>query len=147
MIKLETSYSLGSMIESDFLGISNDVDPDSVIVTLSKKMVTCYNVCIYLFCNIKFVYFITMCVILQIPSQHQINGWSSSNKLSSEVIFDQLTNCYYGVFNYTRIGKWLPLSLTTKDMRIYNVSFFSSIINKLMLQCSYYYSLYLGRQV
>lgn len=47
MIKLDTSYSLGSIIESNFLGISNDVEPDNVIVTLSKNMVTCFHVSIY----------------------------------------------------------------------------------------------------
>lgn len=46
MIKLDTSYSLGSIIESNFLGISNDAEPDNVIVTLSKNMVTCFHVCI-----------------------------------------------------------------------------------------------------
>lgn len=48
MIKLETSYSLGSIIESNFLGISNDAVPENVIVTLSKNLVTCFDVCIYL---------------------------------------------------------------------------------------------------
>ncbi|VVC44288.1 Hypothetical protein CINCED_3A023211 [Cinara cedri] len=98
MIKLETSYSLGSIIESNFLGISNDAEPDNVIVTLSKNMVTCFHM----------------------PSQNQVHCWSSSDKLSSEVIFDPLTNCYYGVFNYTRIGKWLQNSLDMKDMKKYN---------------------------
>lgn len=45
MIKLDTSYSLGSIIESNFLGISNDAEPDNVVVTLSKNMVTCFHVC------------------------------------------------------------------------------------------------------
>lgn len=49
MIKLDTSYSLGSIIESNFLGISNDGEPDNVIVTLSKNMVTCFHVCVNLF--------------------------------------------------------------------------------------------------
>lgn len=44
MIKLDTSYSLGSIIESNFLGISNDAESDNVIVTLSKNMVTCFHV-------------------------------------------------------------------------------------------------------
>lgn len=57
------------------------------------------------------------------PSQNQVHCWSSSDKLSSEVIFDPLTNCYYGVFNYTRIGKWLRNSLMMKDMKKFNVSF------------------------
>uniref|UniRef100_A0A2S2QS93 Nucleolar protein 11 n=1 Tax=Sipha flava TaxID=143950 RepID=A0A2S2QS93_9HEMI len=100
MIKLDTSFSLGSIIESNFLGISNDAEPDNVIVTLSKNMVTCFHM----------------------PSQNQVRCWSSSDKLSSEVIFDPISECYYGVFNYTRIGKWLRNSLTMKDMKKYNFS-------------------------
>jgi hypothetical protein len=60
------------------------------------------------------------------PSQNQVRCWSSSDKLSSEVIFDPISECYYGVFNYTRIGKWLRNSLTMKDMKKYNVSNFHS---------------------
>lgn len=56
------------------------------------------------------------------PSQKQVHCWSSSDKLSSEVIFDPLSDSYYGVFNYTRIGKWSRSSLTMKDMKKYNVS-------------------------
>lgn len=58
------------------------------------------------------------------PSQNQVHCWSSSDKLSSGVIFDSLTNCYYGVFNYTRIGKWSQTSSMMKDMKKFNVSFF-----------------------
>lgn len=51
MIKLDTSYSLGSIIESNFLGISNDAESDNVIVTLSKNMVTCFHVSVcYVLC-------------------------------------------------------------------------------------------------
>lgn len=68
------------------------------------------------------------------PSQNQVHCWSSSDKLSSEVIFDPLTNCYYGVFNHTRIGKWLKSSLMMKDMKKYNVSYyFFNIINGIIL--------------
>lgn len=56
------------------------------------------------------------------PSQNQVHCWSSSDKLSSEVVFDPLTNCYYGVFNHTRIGKWLRSSIMMKDMKKFNVS-------------------------
>jgi len=52
MIKLDTSYSLGSIIESNFLGISNDAEPDNVIVTLSKNMVTCFHVSILVSCHL-----------------------------------------------------------------------------------------------
>lgn len=52
MIKLDTSYSLGSIIESNFMGISNDAEPDNVIVTLSKNMVTCFHVCILVSCHL-----------------------------------------------------------------------------------------------
>lgn len=62
------------------------------------------------------------------PSQNQVHCWSSSDKLSSEVIFDPLTNCYYGVFNFTRIGKWLRSSLMMKDMKKYNVSLHSALL-------------------
>lgn len=58
------------------------------------------------------------------PNQNQVHCWSSSDKLSSEVIFDPLSDCYYGVFNYTRIGKWSRNALTMKDMKKYNVSNF-----------------------
>lgn len=112
MIKLDTSYSLGSIIESNFLGISNDAEPDNVIVTLSKNMVTCFHM----------------------PSQNQVHCWSSSDKLSSGVIFDPLTNCYYGVFNYTRIGKWLRSSLMMKDMKKFN---FTAKIIKLLTRLDY----------
>jgi len=57
MIKLDTSFSLGSIIESNFLGISNDAEPDNVIVTLSKNMVTCFHVCI-LISNHLILYFL-----------------------------------------------------------------------------------------
>lgn len=56
MIKLDTSYSLGSIIESNFLGISNDAEPTNVIVTLSKNMVTCFHVCT---CILFISYFIS----------------------------------------------------------------------------------------
>lgn len=112
MIKLDTSYSLGSIIEPNFLGISNDAEPDNVIVTLSKNMVTCFHM----------------------PSQNQVHCWSSSDKLSSGVIFDPLTNCYYGVFNYTRIGKWLRSSLMMKDMKKFN---FTAKIIKLLTRLDY----------
>ncbi|CAI6346661.1 unnamed protein product [Macrosiphum euphorbiae] len=112
MIKLDTSYSLGSIIESNFLGISNDAEPDNVIVTLSKNMVTCFHM----------------------PSQNQVHCWSSSDKLSSGVIFDPSTNCYYGVFNYTRIGKWLRSSLMMKDMKKFN---FTAKIIKLLTRLDY----------
>jgi len=58
MIKLDTSFSLGSIIESNFLGISNDAEPDNVIVTLSKNMVTCFHVCILITMYIIFLSFI-----------------------------------------------------------------------------------------
>lgn len=58
MIKLDTSYSLGSIIESNFLGISNDGKPDNVIVTLSKNMVTCFHVCIYISFNRYLIYLV-----------------------------------------------------------------------------------------
>ncbi|KAF0766235.1 nucleolar protein 11 [Aphis craccivora] len=112
MIKLDTSFSLGSIIESNFLGISNDAEPDNVIVTLSKNMVTCFHM----------------------PSQNQVHCWSSSDKLSSGVIFDSLTNCYYGVFNYTRIGKWSQTSSMMKDMKKFN---FTSKIIKLLTRLDY----------
>ncbi|XP_050434393.1 nucleolar protein 11 [Adelges cooleyi] len=112
MIKLDTSFSLGSIIDANFLGIANDAKHNNVIVTLSKNMVTCFHV----------------------PSQKQKHCWSSSDKLSSEVIYDPSTNCYYGVFNYTRVGKWLRSSLEMKDMKKFN---FTTKIIKLLTRSDY----------
>lgn len=69
------------------------------------------------------------------PSQNQVHCWSSSDKLSSGVIFDSLTNCYYGVFNYTRIGKWSQTSSMMKDMKKFNVSFFVVFHRYIMELC------------
>lgn len=55
MIKLDTSYSLGSIIESNFLGISNDAEPNNVIVTLSKNMVTCFHVSVYFLSAVEYL--------------------------------------------------------------------------------------------
>ncbi|XP_050519943.1 nucleolar protein 11 [Daktulosphaira vitifoliae] len=112
MIKLDTSYSLGSIIETNFLGIANDAKIDNVIVTLSKNMVTCFHV----------------------SNQNQVYCWSSSDKLSSEVIYDPFSDFYYGVFNYTRIGRWSRDSLSLKDMKKYN---FNNKIIKLLTRSDY----------
>lgn len=66
MIKLDTSYSLGSIIESNFLGISNDEEPDNVIVTLSKNMVTCFHVRTFCF-NVYISVFHFFCLLFRCP--------------------------------------------------------------------------------
>lgn len=69
MIKLDTSYSLGSIIESNFLGISNDGEPDNVIVTLSKNMVTCFHVCVNFFPCLTSLYYYNIADYLDAQSE------------------------------------------------------------------------------
>lgn len=97
-------------------------------------------------CCLSFMTFMIL-LIVQMPSQKQVHCWSSSDKLSSEVIFDPSTDCYYGVFNHTRIGKWSRSSLTMKDMKKFNVSFSISTDYVLVMKKVYLEYLFLSNNI
>ncbi|XP_011214485.2 uncharacterized protein LOC105233994 [Bactrocera dorsalis] len=68
----------------DFLGISPGGSNGSVIITLSRNIV----------------------IVVKISTQQQICSWSTQEKLSSKVIFDNSSNKYVGIFGNRYIRCW-----------------------------------------
>ncbi|XP_054733974.1 uncharacterized protein LOC129241586 [Anastrepha obliqua] len=85
MAKFLSYFNLSRINDSkDFLGTSPDREKGSVIVTLSRNIV----------------------IVVKISSQQQICSWSTQEKLSTNVIFDNISNKYVGVFGNRFIRCW-----------------------------------------
>nr|XP_018896692.1 PREDICTED: nucleolar protein 11 [Bemisia tabaci] len=85
MAKLSTRFDLCRLIDlKSLLGVSEDSEPGCVIVTLGKNIV------------IRF----------KINDQKQESSWSSKDKLSAPVVFDNNQEHYVGVFNGNQIRLW-----------------------------------------
>ncbi|XP_069688023.1 nucleolar protein 11-like isoform X1 [Periplaneta americana] len=85
MARLCAYYSLCPLIDQkSLLGVAEDSTSDCVIVTLGRNIVIRYK----------------------LLNQKQISSWSSKEKLSSPVIYDELGNQYIAVFNRNQLRIW-----------------------------------------
>lgn len=85
MAKFSVAYVLCPLIDSrSLLGVNVDKDVDCVIVTIGKNIVIRY----------KF------------QDQKQVSSWSTTDKLSSPVVYDPFLSMYLGVFNQDQLRMW-----------------------------------------
>ncbi|CAG9794099.1 unnamed protein product [Diatraea saccharalis] len=85
MAKLHSYFVLCPLIDQkSFLGVSEDKDPEFVIVTLGRNVINKYR----------------------LSDQKQVGGWTSKDHITSEVIYDKEQNTYVGVFNKNTIKIW-----------------------------------------
>ncbi|XP_049808772.1 nucleolar protein 11-like [Schistocerca nitens] len=85
MAKLGVAYGLCPLIdESSLLGVTDDSQPGTVLVTLGRNIVIRYK----------------------LQDQKQIGSWSTKSRLTSPVIYDKANKQYVGVFHYNQIRTW-----------------------------------------
>ncbi|XP_036339882.1 uncharacterized protein LOC118749206 isoform X2 [Rhagoletis pomonella] len=85
MTKFLSYFNLSRINDSkDFLGISPDIITSNIIVTLSRNIV----------------------IVVKISSQQQVCSWSTQEKLSNKVIYDNNSNQYIGIFGNRFIRCW-----------------------------------------
>ncbi|KAL5293497.1 NOL11 family protein [Megaselia abdita] len=85
MAKFTTYYNLAPINDTkEFQGIAKDKVEGNIITTLEKNIV----------------------IVLKISSQKQIKSWTSFDKLSSKVLYDQKSQKYVGVFGRRSIRCW-----------------------------------------
>ncbi|XP_004526251.1 uncharacterized protein LOC101453628 [Ceratitis capitata] len=85
MTKFLSFFNLSRINDSkDFLGTSPDYVKGNIIITLSRNIV----------------------IVVKISTQQQICSWSTHEKLSSKVIFDNSSRRYVGVFGNRYIRCW-----------------------------------------
>ncbi|XP_047993297.1 uncharacterized protein LOC125231771 [Leguminivora glycinivorella] len=85
MAKLQSYYVLCPLIDQkSFLGISEDKEEHTVIVTLGRNVVNKYR----------------------LADQKQTGGWTSKDHITAPVIYDTENSSYVGVFNNNTIKMW-----------------------------------------
>ncbi|XP_061714785.1 nucleolar protein 11 [Cydia pomonella] len=85
MAKLQSYYVLCPLIDQkSFLGISEDKEEQTVVVTLGRNVVNKYR----------------------LTDQKQTGGWTSKDHITAPVIYDTENSCYVGVFNNNTIKMW-----------------------------------------
>ncbi|XP_063623586.1 nucleolar protein 11 [Cydia splendana] len=85
MAKLQSYYVLCPLIDQkSFLGISEDKEEETVVVTLGRNVVNKYR----------------------LTDQKQTGGWTSKDHITAPVIYDTENSCYVGVFNNNTIKMW-----------------------------------------
>ncbi|XP_063363626.1 nucleolar protein 11 [Cydia amplana] len=85
MAKLQSYYVLCPLIDQkSFLGISEDKEEETVIVTLGRNVVNKYR----------------------LTDQKQTGGWTSKDHITAPVFYDTENSCYVGVFNNNTIKMW-----------------------------------------
>ncbi|XP_014236903.1 uncharacterized protein LOC106659094 [Trichogramma pretiosum] len=84
MARLNSYNTLCPLIDKQLLGVEADSTPDCVIVTLGKNIVIRY----------------------QLQDLKQVSSWSSKERLTSQVVFDESSKSYIAVFNSKNIKIW-----------------------------------------
>ncbi|KAK3916639.1 Nucleolar protein 11 [Frankliniella fusca] len=84
MAKLSTCYPLCPLIDRSPIGVTSDSLPGCAIVTLGKNIVIRYK----------------------LADQKQASSWSSKDKLSAPVIYDDVGKQYIAVFNQSIVRMW-----------------------------------------
>ncbi|XP_012259127.2 nucleolar protein 11 [Athalia rosae] len=85
MAKLSSYYTLCPLIDQqNLLGVEKDSKPGCVVVTLGKNIVIRYK----------------------LQDLKQLSSWSSSDRLTTQVIYDEIDNRYVAVFNENHIRVW-----------------------------------------
>lgn len=84
MAKLNSCYPLCPLIDRSPIGVTSDSDSGCAIVTLGKNIVIRYK----------------------LADQKQASSWSSKDKLSAPVIYDNVGKKYVAVFNQSILRMW-----------------------------------------
>lgn len=84
MAKLSSCYPLCPLIDRSPIGVTSDSVPGCAIVTLGKNIVIRYK----------------------LADQKQASSWSSKDKLSAPVIYDDAGKRYIAVFNQSIVRLW-----------------------------------------
>ncbi|OXU30589.1 hypothetical protein TSAR_010235 [Trichomalopsis sarcophagae] len=85
MARLSSYYTLCPLIDQqNLLGVENDSDPGCAIVTLGKNIVIRYK----------------------LQDTKQVSSWSTKDRLTTQVIYDDTSNKYAAVFNGKNIRTW-----------------------------------------
>ncbi|XP_066595798.1 nucleolar protein 11 [Prorops nasuta] len=85
MAKLSSYYTLCPLIDQqNLLGVQRDSEPGCAIVTLGRNIVIRYK----------------------LQDLKQLGSWSSKDRLTAQVIYDNSTNKYAAVFNEKRVRVW-----------------------------------------
>ncbi|XP_014217338.1 nucleolar protein 11 [Copidosoma floridanum] len=85
MARLSSYYTLCPLIDQqNLLGVETDSSPGCAIVTLGKNIVIRYK----------------------LQDLKQVSSWSTKERLSTKVIFDEILNNYVAVFNGKNIRIW-----------------------------------------
>ncbi|XP_051173687.1 nucleolar protein 11 [Leptopilina boulardi] len=86
MAKLCSYYTLSPLIDQqNLLGVEKDSNPGCAIITLGRNIVIRYK----------------------LQDVKQVSSWSTKERLTSQVIYDETTKSYSAVFNEKYIRVWL----------------------------------------
>lgn len=104
MAKLYSYYTLCPLIDQqNLLGVERDSESGCAIVTLGRNIVIRYKVCIVIVSDV-----LTVCTALfpQLQDPKQLSSWTSKDRLTTQVIYDETTRRYAAIFNEKKIRLW-----------------------------------------
>ncbi|XKL62124.1 hypothetical protein PGB90_001957 [Kerria lacca] len=101
MAKIFPHYSLCPLIEQkNFLGLTQDADPDTVLVTANSNVIGRYKV----------------------SEPKQISSWNSKGTITCATVYDKHNDQYVAIFNYNEIRIWTLLDENIDKIKKYKFS-------------------------